>query len=1380
MGRVPTLRGLTSSLAWALLARQGEAAKDVDGNPILVVNGTTPVDVPSTYYSDLHPCPAACGDLKSNNWTVYTSVDRLATCGEPMLLDFAIHNPLDDPNTITSLKVCTSGNATTTTNALFAAAKAPDSSSSSKRDALVPTPKRDAPVCASGASEAQTKLSFGRSGASTAKNDEILETLDHLSAFFEDEHHCDTTVLFGYTDGAVAGIYIGSSFGKSTISSAIKELSEQVKSDGPSETMTAQLCAKGRNSNHVFGIAVDTTGNLAAVQKSVASWSKAECADTYLNVVDNSTFSNGTMSRRSHPRQMNKLQARGDCTTVKVNSGDSCGSLAAACGISGADFTKYNSGDNFCSTLVPGQRVCCSAGTLPDIKPKPNADGSCFSYTVQSGDTCSGLAAEYGLTLKAIEVFNNGTDGTWAWNGCNNLMADMNICLSMGDPPMPAPISNALCGPTMPGSEPPTDGTKLADMNPCPLNACCNIWGQCGISGEFCVEKRGPSDNPGTAPIGVNGCVSNCGMDIKKSDDAPAAYNRIGYYETWNFNRECLNMRVEHANTDGSYTHIHWAFVPIDTATWAPKLDDPAKQWDDFKALDGVKKIVSFGGWGYSTEPATYDIIREAMSPANRATFANNIVKFLNDEGVDGVDFDWEYPGAPDIPGVPPGLETDGPNYLKFLITLRGKLPAGKTMSIAAPASYWYLKQFPIEEMAKQLDYIVYMTYDLHGQWDAANTYSMDGCPGGNCLRSHVNLTETMQVLAMITKANVPSNKIFVGESSYGRSFGMTTAGCTGPMCTFQGDRETSYAAPGMCTETSGYIANAEINEIIQTYPNVKSFHDGESNSDILVYDDYNWVAYMTPTTKSTRRDLWTRYNFAGTIDWAVDLQEFGDEGFDPDNQDDEDVDWYWDWPNPPSTSGCGTTSAATLEDLAADSGVSDNCRAVYTIQLLQKNFTTSMGHYNDLIKNGYDKKFNTYAGAVVDGAPKDVTDFMHNNGNKYFSCVVTEWQLCCAKCSSLGNGLPGSCDYCFKDGDCTSSSLRRRGIDGYEIFGIGAPPVLEIDGPASSGTDLEVRDRPPPGSLDSPIIKYLNVTEPCPPDYSKRGLGQGDPDGDTLYWTLVPDKHDQFFADLFTAVGIEEDNIAFKDIHTMECAPADTTEECHATHWNFGFPQPNGYGKDDVANPKDTVVNAENSVKNLPSQLDDVLSQLSSNTLYGDPDDIIDAIALPIFMIADAIENMDQVVAVADEIDRQKRMAIIFAFLAAIFFFIPIAGEIAGSVAALAGIARIASLIGELGSVAMDIYDVVNNPNNAPLFIFGLLGSVGGLRDVAGVASAAKARRAMASGDVAKLGTKLKGRLDLIDSIKGGCIRKRELIVTEPFWPMTGLDGRAIPGRLE
>jgi hypothetical protein len=39
----------------------------------------------------------------------------------------------------------------------------------------------------------------------------------------------------------------------------------------------------------------------------------------------------------------------------------------------------------------------------------------------------------------------------------------------------------------------------------------------------------------------------------------------------------------------------------------------------------------------------------------------------------------------------------------------------GRSVSIAAPSSYWYLKQYPIKDIAKVVDYIVFITYDLHG-----------------------------------------------------------------------------------------------------------------------------------------------------------------------------------------------------------------------------------------------------------------------------------------------------------------------------------------------------------------------------------------------------------------------------------------------------------------------------------------------------------------------------------------------------------------------------------------------------------------------------------------------------------------------------------------
>lgn len=100
----------------------------------------------------------------------------------------------------------------------------------------------------------------------------------------------------------------------------------------------------------------------------------------------------------------------------------------------------------------------------------------------------------------------------------------------------------------------------------------------------------------------------------------------------------------------------------------------------------------------------------------------------------------------------------------------------------------------------------------------------------------------------------------------------MTTPGCTGPMCTYVGKQST--AAKGRCTQTNGYISNAEINEIIATNPTAQTFIDN-SFSNILVYNETEWTAYIDDDNKDARDALFRGFNFAGTVDWATDLSTF-------------------------------------------------------------------------------------------------------------------------------------------------------------------------------------------------------------------------------------------------------------------------------------------------------------------------------------------------------------------------------------------------------------------------------------------------------------------------------------------------------------------------
>jgi chitinase len=112
----------------------------------------------------------------------------------------------------------------------------------------------------------------------------------------------------------------------------------------------------------------------------------------------------------------------------------------------------------------------------------------------------------------------------------------------------------------------------------------------------------------------------------------------------------------------------------------------------------------------------------------------------------------------------------------------------------------------------------------------------------------------------------------------------MAEKGCTGPTCLYQVARNKSPAKEGRSTKTPGYLADAEILQAIDEAESGRTdgaysfFHDSDSDSDILVYEDVEWVAYMSAETKRRRINRYKSLNFGGVSDWAVDL--VGDPAF--------------------------------------------------------------------------------------------------------------------------------------------------------------------------------------------------------------------------------------------------------------------------------------------------------------------------------------------------------------------------------------------------------------------------------------------------------------------------------------------------------------------
>lgn len=156
-----------------------------------------------------------------------------------------------------------------------------------------------------------------------------------------------------------------------------------------------------------------------------------------------------------------------------------------------------------------------------------------------------------------------------------------------------------------------------------------------------------------------------------------------------------------------NYTHLNYAFVDIrDGVIAKPSVDEDANLRSfaglkDYKP--DLKVLASLGGWAFNDPgPSQQEFHNIAATRESRKKFIQSVRKFLQEYGFDGVDIDWEYPVADDRGGHPEDKE----NYLQLVKEMRTAFKDKYLITIAAPASYWYLRHFAISEMAEHLDWI--------------------------------------------------------------------------------------------------------------------------------------------------------------------------------------------------------------------------------------------------------------------------------------------------------------------------------------------------------------------------------------------------------------------------------------------------------------------------------------------------------------------------------------------------------------------------------------------------------------------------------------------------------------------------------------------------
>ena len=297
----------------------------------------------------------------------------------------------------------------------------------------------------------------------------------------------------------------------------------------------------------------------------------------------------------------------------------------------------------------------------------------------------------------------------------------------------------------------------------------------------------------------------------------------IGYFAAWGVYGR--NYHVKNIVTSGAaakLTHINYAFGNVvnnrcaigdayadyDRAyTAALSVDGVADTWDQplrgsFNQLrklkqlyPNIKTLISLGGWTWSAG------FSDAALPQNREAFVRSCVElFITNPqfaGVfDGIDIDWEYPGA--CGNTCAFRPEDKQNFTALLAEFRRQLDAarpGALLTIAAPAGPDKIAQIEVERIHPYLDFINLMTYDIHGAWEnQTNFQSHLYTPAGDPATGNARVSVDDAVSTWLTRGT-PAGKLVIGVPFYGRGWTGVPATNNGLWQTATGGAPGTYEA---------------------------------------------------------------------------------------------------------------------------------------------------------------------------------------------------------------------------------------------------------------------------------------------------------------------------------------------------------------------------------------------------------------------------------------------------------------------------------------------------------------------------------------------------------------------------------------------------------
>ncbi|KAH9940359.1 chitinase [Epithele typhae] len=238
------------------------------------------------------------------------------------------------------------------------------------------------------------------------------------------------------------------------------------------------------------------------------------------------------------------------------------------------------------------------------------------------------------------------------------------------------------------------------------------------------------------------------------------------------------------------YTHMTYSFAEttedVSTLSLNGSNPDLLPVFVQTAHENNVKALVSIGGWTGSRFYSS-----AVADSANRTAFVDTVVQFATQYGLDGLDFDWEYPGNQGIgcntisandttntSGIDICSGQVNPcNFLTFLQLLRQD-PVGRDLILTSATSIFPWigptgdRLTDVSGFADVLDWIAIMNYDLWGSWSAS--VGPNSPLNDTCASSANQQGSAVSGVAAWADAGMPAQQIVLGVASYGHSFSVT------------------------------------------------------------------------------------------------------------------------------------------------------------------------------------------------------------------------------------------------------------------------------------------------------------------------------------------------------------------------------------------------------------------------------------------------------------------------------------------------------------------------------------------------------------------------------------------------------------------------------